>query len=144
LFKNIAVVIITPTHTKQSFNMGLALAKKFDSKLSVIECVYKTHPKFYFFESKSDKKIRQKQISKLKNELKTWKDLAQKEGIIINTKFALADSVAHWVIDYVKEHDADLLIVDYPRLSLIEANHYDDIINMIHHKVHCHILTTKN
>jgi len=124
--------------------MGLALAKKFDSKLSVIECVYKTHPKFYFFESKSDKKMMQEQIYKLKNELKKWKELAQKEGIKINTKFALADSIAHWVIDYVKEHDIDLLIVDYPKLSLIEANHYDDIINMIHHKAHSHILTMKN
>ena len=70
--------------------------------------------------------------------------MAQKDGIHINTKFALTDSIAHWVIDYVKEHKPDLLIVDYPKLSLIEENHFDDIINMIHHKVHCHILTTKN
>ena len=57
LFKNIAVAIITPTHTKKSFDMGLGLAKKLDANLSVIECVYKIPPKFYFFETKSDKKI---------------------------------------------------------------------------------------
>jgi len=144
LFKNIAVAIITPTHTKRSFNVGLALAKKFDSKLSIIECVYKIPPKFYFFETKSDKKILQGQITKLKKELKKWKEIAQKGGIKINTKFALTDSIAHWVIDYVKEHEIDLLIVDYPKISLIEENHYDAIINMIHHKSHCHILTTKH
>jgi len=143
LFKNIAVAIITPTHTKRSFGMGLELAKKFDSKLSVIECVYKIPPKFYFFETKSDKKITQGQISKLKKELKKWKEIAQKDGIKINTKFALTDSIAHWVIDYVQEHEVDLLIVDYPKLSMIEENHFDDIIKMIHHKAHCHILTTK-
>ena len=124
--------------------MGLALAKKFDTELSVIECVYKIQPKFYFFETKSDKKIRQDQIFKLKQELKKWKEIAQKEGLRINTKFALTDSIAHWVIDYVKEHKVDLLVVDYPKLSMVEANHYDDIINTIHHKAHCHILTTKN
>ena len=123
--------------------MGLELAKKFDSKLSVIECVYKIPPKFYFFETKSDKKITQGQISKLKKELKKWKEIAQKDGIKINTKFALTDSIAHWVIDYVQEHEVDLLIVDYPKLSMIEENHFDDIIKMIHHKAHCHILTTK-
>jgi len=143
LFKNIAVAIITPTHTKRSFGVGLALAKKFDSKLSVIECVYKIPPKFYFFETKSDKKITQKQTSKLKQELKKWKEIAQKDGIKINTKLALTDSVAHWIIDYVKENKIDLLVVDYPKLSLIEANHYDEIINTIHHKSHCHLLTTK-
>ena len=144
MFKNIAVAIITPTHTKSSFNMGLALAKKFDTELSVIECVYKIQPKFYFFETKSDKKIKQDQIFKLKQELKKWKEIAQKEGLRINTKFALTDSIAHWVIDYVKEHKVDLIVVDYPKLSMVEANHYDDIINTIHHKAHCHILTTKN
>ena len=144
MFKNIAVAIITPTHTKRSFNMGLALAKKFDTELSIIECVYKIPPKFYFFETKSDKKIMQDQIFKLKQELKKWKELAQKEGLRINTKFALTDSIAHWVIDYVKEHKVDLLVVDYPKLSMVEANHYDEIINAIHHKAHCHILTMKN
>ena len=144
MFKNIAVAIITPTHTKRSFDMGLALAKKFDTELSIIECVYKIPPKFYFFETKSDKKIMQDQIFKLKQELKKWKGMAQKEGLRINTKFAITDSIAHWIIDYVKEHKVDLLVVDYPKLSMVEVNHYDDIINVIHHKAHCHILTIKN
>jgi len=60
VFKNITVAIITPTHTKRVFDIGLALAKKFDSELSIIECVYKIPPKFYFFETKSDKKSTQK------------------------------------------------------------------------------------
>ena len=144
LFKNITVALITPTHTKKSFDLGLALAKKFDAELSVIECVYKTPPKFYFFETDSDKKILQDKISKLKEELKKWTELGKKEGVKVNTKFTLTDSIAHWVIDYAKEHKVGLLIVDYPKLSMIEANHFDDIINTIHHKPHCHVLTTKN
>ena len=143
LFKNIAVSIITPTHTKKSFDMGLGLAKKHNATLSVIECVYKIPPKFYFFETKSDKKIAQSQVTKIKEELKKWKELAAEEGIKINTQFALTDSIAHWVIDYVKEHKIDLLVVDYPKLSMIEATHHDDIINQIHHKAHCHVLTMK-
>lgn len=144
MFKNITVAIITPTHTKKSFELGLGLAKKLNSELSVIECVYKIQPKFYFFETDSDKKIMQKQTSKLKEELKKWKNIAEKEGVKINTKFALTDSIAHWVVDYVKEHTVDLLVVDYPKLSMVEANHFDDIINTIHHEAHCHVLTTKN
>ena len=144
MIKNITVAIITPTHTKKSFDLGLELAKKFDAELSVIECVYKIPPKFYFFETKSDKKILQTQISKIKDELKKWKELAKKQGVKINTKFALTDSIAHWIIDYVQEHDTDLVIVDYPKLSLVESNHYDDIINTIHHKSNCHVLTTKH
>jgi nucleotide-binding universal stress UspA family protein len=143
MFKNIAVAIITPTHTKKSFDIGLQLAKKLESELTVIECVYKINPKLYFFETKSDKKINQEQIAKMKAELEKWEKIAQKEGIKIKTKFALAESVAEWIIDYVKENKNDLLIVDYPKLSMVEATHYDDIINTIHHQAHCHVLTTK-
>ncbi len=142
-FKNIAVAIITPTHTKKSFDVGLELAKKIGSDLTIIECMYKIQPKFYFFETKSDKKIAQGQITKLKAELDNWKKIAQGQGINIKTKFALTDSVSHWVIDYVKENKIDLLIVDYPKLSMVEMSLYDDIINTIHHESHCHLLTTK-
>jgi len=143
LFKNITVAIITPTHTKKSFHLGLELAKKLESELSVIECVYQKPPMFHFFETKSDKREIQKQKDKMKEELERWKGIAKKEGLNIKTKYTLTDSIAHWVIDYVKSNNVDLLIVDYPKLSMTEATHYDDIINIIHHKAHCHVLTTK-
>ena len=141
--KNIAVAIITPTHTRKSFDLGLEIAKKFDAELAVIECVYKIPPKLYFFETKSDKKITREQTAKIKKELENWKNIAKKKGVKIQTKFALTDSIAHWVIDYVREHKNDLLIVDYPKISLVEENHYDSIINMIHHEAHCNVLTMK-
>ncbi len=142
-FRKVAVAIITPTHTKKSFELGLEMAKKFDSELTVIECMYKTPPKFYFFETKSDKKTTQNQITKLNAELENWKVVAQKQGIPIKTKLALTDNISHWVIDYVKENKIDLLIVDYPKLSMEEITLFDDIISIIHHKSHCHLLTTK-
>jgi hypothetical protein len=144
VFRKVAVAIITPRHTKTSFDLGLEMAKKFDSELTVIECMYKTPPKFYFFETKSDKKNSQKQTAKLKAELETWKSLAQKQGVSIKTKLALTDNISHWVIDYVKDNKIDLLIVDYPKLSMEEITLFDDIINVIHHKSHCHLLTTKS
>ena len=143
-FHKVAVAIITPRHTKKSFELGLEMAKKFDSELTVIECMYKTPPKFYFFETKSDKKLTQNQITKLKEELEKWKGIAQKQGVPIKTKLALTENISHWVIDYVKENNIDLLIVDYPKLYLEEITLFDDIINEIHHKSHCHLLTTKS
>ena len=143
-FHKVAVAIITPTHTKKSFELGLEMSKKFDSELTVIECMYKTPPKFYFFETKSDKKLTQNQTTKLKKELENWKGIAQKQGVSIKTKLALTENISHWVIDYVKEHKIDLLIVDYPKLSIEEITLFDDIINEIHHKSHCHLLTTKS
>lgn len=143
MFKQITVAIITPTHDKKSFELGLQMAKKFECPLSVIECFYQKPPMFHFFETKADKIALQKRKEKIKNELEKWEKIAEKEGISIKTKFALTDSIAHWVIDYVTENKISLLIVDYPKLSMTESTHYDEIINTIHHKAKCHVLTTK-
>ena len=88
--------------------------------------------------------LTQNQTAKLKKELENWKEIAQKQGVSIKTKLALTENISHWVIDYVKEHKIDLLIVDYPKLSIEEITLFDDIINEIHHKSHCHLLTTKS
>lgn len=144
IFQNILVAIITPVHTKKSFYLGLELAKKLESQLTVVECVYKTPPKFYFFETKADKKQSDVQVAKAKKELEKWKELAEKKNVKIKTKFAITESIADWVIEYVKDHDTDLLIVDYPKVSKIEATIFDDIIHMIHENAHCAILTAKH
>jgi len=98
---------------------------------------------FHFFETKSDKQALQKRKNKIKGELEKWEHLAKKSNVSIKTKFALTDSIAHWVIDYVNENEVDLLIVDYPKLSLTESNHYNEIINTIHHEAKCNVLTAK-
>jgi nucleotide-binding universal stress UspA family protein len=144
IFKSILVAIITPVHTKKSFHMGLELAKKLESELTVVECVYKIPPKFYFFETGSDKKQSQKQVAKAKEELEKWKKIAEGKNVKIKTKFAITESIADWVIEYVKDHHIDLLIVDYPKVSKIEATIFDDIIHMIHEHAHCAVLTAKH
>ena len=119
-FRKVAVAIITPTHTKKSFELGLEMAKKFDSELTVIECMYKTPPKFYFFETKSDKKLTQNQTTKLKKELENWKGIAQKQGVPIKTKLALTENISHWIIDYVKENNIE---IPYPQRDVhIKSN----------------------
>lgn len=143
MFKQITVAIITPTHDKKSFELGLQLAKNLDCPLSVIECFYQKPPMFHFFETKSDKIAIQKRKDKIKAELVKWEKIAEKENVSIKTKFALTDSIAHWVIEYVRENKVGLLIVDYPKLSMTESTHYDDIINTIHHKAKCNVLTAK-
>ncbi|MDX1595759.1 MAG: universal stress protein [Nitrosopumilaceae archaeon] len=141
MFEKIAVAIITPTHTKNSFTTGLEIAKKFNSELTVMECLYKTQPKFYFFETESDKQVTRDQMEKLEQELEEWKKIAEQENIQIKTELALTESISHTVVDFVKENNINLLIVDYPKLSQVEATHYDEIINAIHHEAPCHLLT---
>jgi putative NIF3 family GTP cyclohydrolase 1 type 2 len=62
----------------------------------------------------------------------------------IRTKVALTDSISEWIIDYVKEHRTDLLIIDHPHLSELEENHYDYIIQAVNHKIKVPLLLLRS
>lgn len=143
MFKRILVAIISPTHSQKSFDFGLDMAMTVDAELSVVECRYGSQPTFYFFETKSDKQKAKREKEKMQKELEKWKSTALENGIKIKTKYALTDSIAKWIIEYIKENKIDLVIMDYPKISQVEASHYDSIISKVHHEAHCHVLTTK-
>lgn len=143
MFKRILVAIISSVHSQNSFDFGLNITKITNAELSVIECIYGTQPTFYFFETKADKQKTKRSKEKMQEELEKWKDIAIAEGIKIKTKAVLTDSISNWLINYIKENKIDLVIMDYPKISQIEASHYDFIISKIHHQANCHVLTTK-
>lgn len=143
MFKRILVAIISPTHSQKSFDFGLEITQITNAELSVVECRYGTQPTFYFFETKADKRKAKRQKEKMQDELEKWKAIASEKGIKIKTRAALTDSIANWIIEYIKENKIDLVIMDYPKISQVEAAHYDSIISKIHHHARCHVLTTK-
>ena len=143
MFKHIVVAFITPSVKLKSFNTGLELAKKFNSDLTVIDCVYQHPPKFHFFETKSDKESTKKLRKQAEESMKKFEELAKKAEIPIKTKLTLTDNIAEWVIDFVYRNKIDLLIMDHPHLSSFEETFYEDIIHAIHHEIRLPVLTLK-
>lgn len=144
MFKNIMVAFITQSVKEKPFFVGLGLAKMFQGKITIVECMYKKSPKFIFFETKDDKKSTDLQRKTAQKSLIKFERLAKQEGVQIRTKIALTESIADWIIEYVKEQKTDLLIVDHPHLSELEENHYDYIIQEISHKVKVPLLLLRS
>lgn len=141
MYKNIVIAFVTPKTKKASFEKGLKLAQKFDTGLTLIECLYKSPSKFFFFDTKSDKSARDKQKKQAEQTLDEFKVLAEKSDVKVKTKITFTDSVSEWVIEFVASNKVDLLIIDHPHLSEIEESFYHDLLNAIHHEVKCDVLT---
>ncbi|MEW6044048.1 MAG: universal stress protein [Thermoproteota archaeon] len=144
MFKNIVVAFVTKKIKEKPFFVGLGLAKAFDGNVTVIECVYKKPPKFIFFETKEDLQSVEQQKMTAEKSLHRFEELAKRSGLKIKTKVALTESIAEWIVDYVKEHRTDLLILDHPHLSEFEENHYDYIIQTINHEVKVPVLLLRS
>lgn len=144
MFKNIVVTFVTHKVKERPFVVGLTLAKMFEGKITIIECVYKKPPKFVFFETKDDKKSVQRQKTTAQESLEKFEQIAKEAGIPVKTKVALTESISEWIIDFVKENRTDLLIMDHPHLSDFEETYYDDIIQAINHTVKVPILLLRS
>ena len=144
MFKNIVVIFITHKTKVKPFFVGLGLAKKFDADLTVVECLYKSAPKFHFFETKSDKNQIETQKKEAKKSLEKLEKIASDSGISIRTKIAITNSIPTWIIEYIHSKKVDLLIIDHPDLSEFEETHYDDIIQSVSHKVKVPLLLLKS
>jgi len=143
LFKHIALVYITPTKKLSAFNQAISLAKNYNSKLSLIEYFLKKSPKYFFFETKSEKKAGKIQQTKVREQLKKFKENSAKMGVQIEIHVKSTESIAESILEYVKKNNVDLLIVDHPHVPHFAETHYHAIVNAIHNEIHCNMLTLK-
>jgi nucleotide-binding universal stress UspA family protein len=143
VFKHIAVAYFTPVNKSSAFSKGLSLAKNYGSKISLIEYFQRAPPKFFFFETSSEKESGKTKRAKARENLQKFKLTAEKEGVPIDILVKSTDSVSDSIVEYVREQKVDLLIVDHPHLSRFEETFYHDIVNSIHSEVHCNMLTLK-
>jgi len=140
MFKRILVVFVGSRIKSKSFLVALGMAKKFDSTVTAINCIYKHVPKFYFFETNSDKKSAEQQKKKASKSLENLEKFADEAGVKVKTRLVLTDSITNWVVDYVKGHKTDLLIMDHPHEPQYDTDFYVDIVNAIHNKVKIPVL----
>lgn len=144
MFKKVAVAFITKQFKNKSFLAGLEIAQKFEGSLTVIDCVYKTPPKFVFFETSGDKKSYTKTKEKILKNLEKFEKIANEKDIPIKIKVALTDSISDWIVDFVKDKKTDLLIIDHPHLSEFENDHYEFIVQSITDSVKVPILLLRS
>jgi len=130
--KNIVVVFVTDNPKKKTFHYGLGLAKKFDGKISVLQCLYRPPPTFGFFETKFDEKQRDKKKKSCQKSLEEFVKIGEKSDIPIKIKAILADPVAKGIISYVNSRDFDLVILDSPKLKSFEEAYYENTLVELH------------
>lgn len=141
--EKIAVIFITSTHKKKAFNYGLDLAKQFGSKITLLTALYKQPPMFGFFETKGDKKHKEKQKALAE---KSLDELIQKaEGLEtpIKKDVIISDTVSKSISSYVNQRKFDLVILDHPKLSRFEESYFGNVVCELHKELNCPLLIMK-
>ena len=141
--EKIAIVFITSTHKKKSFNYGLNFAKQFGSKITLLVALYKQPPMFGFFETKGDKKQREEQKKLAEKSLDELIKKGEEVEVPIKKHVILSDTVSKSVSSYLNQREFDLVILDHPKLSKFEESYFGNTVCELHKELECPLLIIK-
>lgn len=140
---NIAIVFITQDYKKRAFNYGLNLAKKFGSKITILNILYKEPPTFGFFETKRDKKRVERKKHHAEKTLNALVQQAKKYEIPVKTRVLFSDPLSKGIISYVNARDFDLVVLDHPKLTSFEESYFGNTVCELHKGLKCPLLLLK-
>ena len=141
--QNVAIVFITQNYKKRAYTYGTSLAKKFGSKITLLNILYKEPPTFGFFETKHDKKREERKKAHAEKSLHALAEEAKKSEIAVKTRVIFSDPLSKGIISYVNERDFDLVILDHPKLTNFEESYFGNTICELHRGLKCPLLLLK-
>lgn len=141
--ENIALVFVTTDYKKRAFHYGISLARKFGSKITLLNILYREPPTFGFFETKGDKRRQESKKKKAEKALMSMAQEAKKSGISVKTRVVFSDPISKGVISYVNERDFDLVVLDHPKLTQFEESYFGNTVCELHKGLNCPLLLLK-
>jgi len=143
MLENLVIYSASPKNNDLTIKMTFALAEKFNSKITLLKCIYKNTPKFGLFQTSLEKENEGLLKKEAEDALSNLKIMAKQSNVSIETRLVFVDSLCEYVSGYVKKHKVDLLIADSIPPEDITNLDYKETVNRIYSNVTCPILTLK-
>ena len=120
----------------KAFNGALQLAKKFQSRITLLSCMEKNST-FVFFETRSDKKLIKKRNRAMKEKISNLEQLAEKYDIRCGSKITNCSLASKCIVSYVKSHKIDLIVMSKSSKVSPEKIYHDSTVNHVYAHVDC-------
>jgi len=144
LFKNILGPFDGSKHAIHAFKIALDIAKKYDSKLSVIHCIEGGEYRGpWYYDSRYSEAVRKKQKKIAKVEIDKLVIQAKKANIPIFSDILIADSTVKELVTYAKSKKIDLVVMGSHGRTGLNKLILGSVTNGISQMVHCPILIVK-
>ena len=144
LFKNILVPWDGSTPSLHAFKFALDIAKKYDSKISVIHCIQnEAYRGQWFPDSRYSKAVIKKQTKSAEAEIDKLVVLAKNKGIQISSTVLVASSISKQIVTYVKSKKMDLVIMGSHGRTGLSKTLYGSVANGVSQNIRCPVLIVR-
>ena len=143
LFQNILVPVDLSTQSTRAFKVALDIAKKRNSKITILTCidVYAWHHLYY--ELRANSKLIKEQTKVVKKHFEKLESIAEKNNISVRSKILTSESVVHDIVAFAKSQKHDLVVIGSHGRTGFDKWLLGSVANGVSQKTKCPVLIVK-
>jgi len=141
LFKNILVPYDGSSHSKHAFKVALDMAKKYNSKLSMV-VVLDTSPGYWAQSSLWDKAIGGARTLVTK-EFESFESAAKKVQVSFHSEIIESHSITKTIVSYSKSKKIDLIVMGAQGITGWDKLILGSVTDSVAHRVRCPVLIVR-
>jgi len=143
LFKNILVPFDLSNKSFHAFKIALDMAKKYNSKITILTCIQLDTWHHKFYDSRMDDELVKKQKKIIISYIEKLENLANKSNISMKSQILRSVSVVKDITTYAKSHKFDLIVMGSHGRTGMDKLILGSIANGVLQKSSCPVLIIK-
>ena len=143
MFQNILVPFDLSTQSTRAFKVALDLAKKYNSKVTLLTCLEGDAWQHKFYDSRADSELLKKQKKAAEKYLEKLESLADKNKVAIKSQIIKSKSVVNDIVTFAKSRKYDLIVIGSHGRTGFDKLLLGSVANGVSQKTSCPILIVK-
>ncbi len=143
LFRNILVPFDLSSPSHHAFKVALDIAKKYESKITLITCIERDTWRHYYFDSRADNKLLKQQKKVAEKYMEKLKTAADKIGVDIKLQILKSTSVVKDITTFAKSKKIDLIVISSHGRTGLDKIMLGSVANGVVQRVRCPVLLIK-
>jgi len=143
LFQNILVPVDLSNQSTRAFKVALDVAKKYNSKITILTCLEASASHHLFYESRASSQQIKKQSKVVKKHFEKLESIAEKNNISIKSKILTSESAVNSIVTFAKSRKHDLVVIGSHGRTGFDKWLLGSVANGVSQKTTCPILIVK-
>jgi len=143
MFSNILVPFDLSNQSIRAFKTALDIAKKYNSKITILTCLEGDAWHHKFYDSRADNELIQKQKKVSVSHIAKLENLANKADVSIKSQILKSTSVVKDIITYAKSRKMDLIVMGSHGRTGVDKLILGSVANGVTQKASCPVLIIK-
>lgn len=143
MFKNILIPFDLSTQSTRAFKVAVDIAKKYDSKLTLLTCLEGDAWHHKFYDARADSELIKKQKKVSQKHLEELKTIAEKNKVSVTSNILTSKSVVNDIVVFAKSRKHDLIVIGSHGRTGFDKALLGSVANGVSQKAKCPVLIVK-